>query len=67
MIQGAPGPVKLCRLDRYTPAWAVGTGLRVTLAPGSYSIVGEEEVGGVQFLRLGDGYKVDARHIEEVS
>ena len=52
-----------CRLERYTPAWAIGTGLRVTLAPGDYSIGGEERVGEVNFVRLDDAFRVDAREI----
>ncbi len=42
----------------YTHAWQVGTGLKVSLAPGKYRVTGEEKLNGVVFFRLKGGYRI---------
>ncbi len=39
-----------CTVNRYSPAWAIGTGLRVGLEPGEYRITGQHVVNGVPFV-----------------
>ena len=65
MIQRAPEPQSTCTFERYTPAWALGTGLRVSLAPGEYRITGEEQLNGVRYLWLNERFRVDARELAE--
>ena len=54
---------RVCVLRHYTPAWAMGTGLRVSLPPGKYRVTGEQRVNGVRFICLEDAYRVDVREI----
>jgi len=52
-----------CRLKQYSPAWALGTGLRTALAPGEYEVTGEDQVGGRLYLRLANSYRIDSREL----
>jgi hypothetical protein len=49
--------------QRYTHAWQVGTGLRVSLAPGKYRVTGEEKLNGVVLIRLEGVYWIDVREL----
>ena len=51
---------RIWAVDRYTQAWAIGTGLPVTLAPGNYRITGEDQIGSNVHLRLDDTYRLRA-------
>ena len=53
-----------CTVRRYTPAWEVGTGLRVSLAPGRYRITGREHLAGVEYYALDNVFRVDVRQLE---
>ena len=55
---------QFCIVHRYTPAWEVGTGLRVSLAPGRYRITGREHHNGVNYYALEDVYRVDVRQLD---
>ena len=50
-------------LQRYTHVWEVGTGLKVSLAPGKYRVTGEEKLNGVVFFRLKGGYRIASREL----
>ena len=50
-------------LQRYTHVWEVGTGLKVSLAPGKYRVTGEETVNGLVFIHLDGGYRIDAHEL----
>lgn len=54
---------RVCVFRRYTPAWEVGTGLPVSLAPGRYRVTGEEYRNGICYLELNETYRVDARDL----
>jgi hypothetical protein len=54
---------RFCTFQRYTNAWQVGTGLKVSLAPGKYRVTGEEKLDGVVFFRLEGVYRIDAREL----
>ena len=56
---------RFCTFQRYTHAWEVGTGLKVSLAPGKYRVTGEEKLNGVLFFRLDGVYRIDAREVSE--
>ncbi len=43
-----------CLIQSYSPAWQLGTGLAISLAPGTYPITGENQLQGVVYFRLGD-------------
>ena len=45
-----------CTVKRCSPAWAIGTGLRVGLEPGEYRITGQPVVNGVPFVELDGAY-----------
>ena len=49
-----------CLIQNYSPAWQLGTGLRISLAPGTYPITGEDQLQGVVYFRLGDTYRIDS-------
>ena len=49
--------------QRYTHAWEVGTGLKVSLAPGKYRVTGEEKLNGVVFFHLEGGYRIASREL----
>ena len=51
---------RIWAVDRYTRAWAIGTGLPVTLAPGNYRITGEDQIGSSVHLRLEETYRLRA-------
>ncbi len=44
-------------VKRHSPAWAIGTGLRVGLEPGEYRITGQHVVNGVPFVELDGAYR----------
>ena len=54
---------RFCTFEHYTRAWEVGTGLRISLAPGRYRITGEEQFSGIRYYRLEGAYRVDVREI----
>jgi hypothetical protein len=45
-----------CTVKHNSPAWAIGTGLRVGLEPGEYRITGQHVVNGVPFVELDGAY-----------
>ena len=49
-----------CTIRYYVSAWAVGTGLQVSLEPGEYRVTGEGDVNGVSFLHLDGAYHCPA-------
>ncbi len=64
MVSTRPNSERLCTFQEYTLAWEVGTGLRVSLAPGDYRVTGEEESNGRHYLRLNDVYRIDATTLQ---
>lgn len=54
-----------CTVRQYSPAWALGTGLRVALNPGEYQVTGTGTVHGMPFLYLDDAYHSPADVCEE--
>jgi hypothetical protein len=54
---------RFCSFRRYTRAWQLGTGLRVSLAPGNYQVTGEVRLNGVVFFCLEGGYRIDVREL----
>ena len=54
---------RYCTIDRYTPVWALGTGLKVALAPGDYQVTGKDRVNGTLYYRLANAYRIDSREI----
>jgi len=54
---------RFCTFQCYTHAWQLGTGLKISLAPGKYRVTGEEKVHGVVFFRLEEVYRIDAREL----
>jgi hypothetical protein len=51
---------RFCTFLCYTHAWQVGTGLKISLAPGKYRVTSEEKLNGVLFISLEGGYRIDA-------
>ena len=49
-----------CKVKRSSPAWAIGSGLRVGLEPGEYRITGQHVVNGVPFVELDGAYHCPA-------
>lgn len=64
MIATAP---RHCTIERYTPAWALGTGLRVGIAPGKYQVTGKDRINGRLYLRIVDRYRIAARETKSAS
>lgn len=61
MIQNSSSEIEqTCIIQRYSPAWALGTGLRVSLPAGEYRITGENFVQGVRYFRLEGIYRIDS-------
>lgn len=61
MIQNSSCEIKqTCIIQRYSPAWALGTGLRVSLPAGEYRITGKDSVQGVHYFRLEGIYRIDS-------
>jgi hypothetical protein len=58
--------VETCNFDGYTPAWQLGTGLQIALAPGEYEITGRDQINKRVYARLNDMYRVDAGAIPVV-
>lgn len=56
-----------CLFEQYTPAWELGTGLRVSLPPGSYRVTGEEMLDGSRYVRLNEVYRVNVRDIANMT
>lgn len=54
---------QFCILDRYIHGWQIGTGIRVSLAPGKYRITAEEQIDGRLFLKLENFYRIDAAEV----
>jgi len=52
-----------CTFESYTPAWRLGTGLRVSLPPGSYEVTGEDHLDERTYFRLDDAYRIDGQEI----
>ena len=50
----------VCLLQSDSPAWQLGTGLPISLAPGTYPITGEDQLQGVVYFRLGDAYRIES-------
>ena len=57
------GSQRICNFRHYTPAWEIGTGLRVSLAPGKYRVTSEEVRDGVRYLCLDETHRVDVSDI----
>ena len=57
---------QICRLQDYSPAWELGTGLPVALPPGNYPISGEDPLQGNVYFRLSGGYRIDARRCRPI-
>lgn len=51
------------RLEQYTHAWALGTGLPIALPPGDYHVTGESEAAGVRYFEVNRRYRVDSRAV----
>ncbi len=51
---------RTCLIRNYSPAWALGTGLRVSLPPGTYPITGEDRLQQVVYFRLSDAYRIES-------
>jgi hypothetical protein len=51
--------VETCTFDGYTPAWQLGTGLQIALAPGEYQVTGRDRINERVYARLDDLYRVD--------
>ena len=56
---------KFCEFHHYIYGWKVGTGIRVSLAPGKYRITAEEQIDGRMFLKLDNSYRIDAEEFFE--
>jgi hypothetical protein len=54
------GSQRICNFRYYTPAWEIGTGLQVSLAPGKYHVTKEEVRGGVRYFCLDETYRIAA-------
>ena len=54
------GSLRFCNFRYYTPAWEIGTGLQVSLAPGKYQVTKEEVRDGVRYFCLDDTYRIIA-------
>jgi len=55
-----PDTDRKCTFKQYTSAYRIGTGLKVSLPPGEYSITGEEFLDGVLYFRLNETYRIDS-------
>jgi len=66
MIQAAADSPQTCITRYYTKAWAIGTGLRISLPPGQYVVTGEELFEGSVYLQLNDRYRVEARDVGNI-
>jgi hypothetical protein len=51
---------RICNFRYYTPAWEIGTGLQVSLAPGEYEVTSEEVRDGVRYFCLDETYRIAA-------
>lgn len=49
-----------CLIQNYSPAWELGTGLPISLAPGTYPITGEDQLQEVLYFRLNDTYRIES-------
>ena len=58
MIQCSNESGQFCSITKYTPAWALGTGLRVSVTPGTYSVTSEQTLNGICYLTLGEAFRV---------
>ncbi len=58
MIQHSSESGQFCSITKYTPAWALGTGLRVSVAPGTYPVTCEQTFDGICYLTLGEAFRV---------
>ena len=55
------GSQRICNFRYYTPAWEIGTGLQVSLAPGQYRVTSEEVRDGVEYFCLNETYRIEVR------
>ena len=65
MSPARPGSQRICIFRQYTPAWEIGTGLRVSLSPGKYRVTLEEFHNGVRYFCLDETYRIDTRDIAD--
>ena len=54
---------QFCEFHHYIHGWQIGTGIRVSLAPGKYRITAEEQIDGRLFLKLDNSYRIDAAEV----
>ena len=59
MSSARSDPRQYCTLERYVHVWMVGTGLRISLAPGRYRITAEEQIDGKRYLQLENIYRIE--------
>jgi len=64
MSATGPQSERFCTFRRYTHAWEVGTGLRVSLAPGRYRVTGEDQLQGVEYICLDETYRIEASQVD---
>ncbi len=65
MIQPRHNSDGFCHLDNYTQAWTIESGLRVSLAPGSYRVTGEERLNGIRYLCLDERFRLDVLELPD--
>ncbi len=56
---------RVFKIHRYTLAWAIGTGIRVSVAPGEYRVTGEDSLNGIRYIRLEERYRIDLMDVHE--
>ncbi len=54
-----------CTIGRNGTGWAIGTGLRVGLLPGTYRVTGRRVAGGVRFVQLDERFLSRANQCDE--
>lgn len=59
----APNGDRVIRIDQYLPAWAIGTGLRTCVQPGTYGVVQESTVNGVTYVELDNGSRIESARL----
>ena len=58
-------PHPQCLLEFYTPGWKMGSGIPISLAPGTYRITHQSQVAGVTYWDLEGMYRIDSRRVEQ--
>ena len=66
VTQAQSKSASLFQVRDYIRGWMLGSGVPVSIAPGTYRMAGEERIGGVGYLQLEGRYRIERPVAAEV-